>query len=300
MRGAAARAEVAGLQLDICDEGDAVRIIVDAFEGGVGGRVVTPNLDILQQVTHSPWLRELVDGADLSLADGMPLVWASRVAGRRLPGRVAGANLGPRLAYEAMRRGWSVLLVGGSPGVAERAATVLRASVPTGRVGAYFPPYGFDLSEKETKAIFQEVSRWDPCICLVGLGFPRQDALARDLHEQFQSSVFLGVGGAIGLLAGETRRAPSWAQTMGVEWTWRLAQEPRRLAGRYIVRGLPCAAALFGWAARERLRLVGSLIAQHVATRSHKLTSTAAGCRRRTHCEAEFGSNRDEGPQIGP
>lgn len=243
---------VGGFGIHPVREAETIDFVLDALAAGRGGRIVTPNVDILRQAARGGECESVLRSADVVVADGMPLVWASRLAGRPLPERVAGSSFAPRLAIAALASGWRVLLLGGSEGVAESAAARLRAETGSTAIGWHFPPFGFESSESEQERIREAVSEHDPCVCLVGLGFPRQDRLGRELLDTFPRSWFVGAGATIGFIAGETSRAPLWAQRSGVEWVWRLAQEPRRLATRYLLRDVPYGSRLLAQAAKER------------------------------------------------
>src|SRR3954447_14235638 len=242
-----------GVPIDAVTQRQVVNRVFAALDWGQGGAVVTPNLEILRQSREDVELRRLIRGADLVLADGMPLVWASRLAGDRLPERVAGSDLIVPLAQVAARAGRSVFLLGGSPGTADAAAEYLREQAPGLEIaGTLCPPYGFERSEEELAAIRAAVREAKPDIVLVALGAPKQERLMEILREDLPEAWFFGVGIALGFLVGEVKRAPAVLQKSGLEWTHRLVQEPGRLAGRYLRRGLPFAGRLGTWAVAQR------------------------------------------------
>lgn len=239
------RPSLKGIPFDPVTEDGAIARIVDGLGSGTGGRVVTPNVDILRQATVDAALGALVGSADLVLADGMPIVWALRLQGSPVPQRVAGSSLAPRLAAAAADGGVGLFLLGGSkPDTAASAARSLAARFPQLRVGSHFPPFGFERDESERRAIEDALTVFGPCLCLCGLGFPKQDLVAADLLRRFPDYWFLGAGATIDFLAGEFRRAPVWMQRSGLEWVYRLSLEPRRLFGRYIVNDAPFASRL--------------------------------------------------------
>ena len=150
-------------------------------------------------------------------------------------------------ATKSAKRGLSVFLLGGSPGAAEGAAAVLGERYPSLTVaGTYCPPHGFEQDEAELKRIERAVVEANPAIVFVGLGSPKQERLIERLRERLPGAWWLGVGVSFSFLCGQVRRAPRWMQVIGLEWVHRLAQEPRRLARRYLVEGLPFAAWLLG------------------------------------------------------
>jgi N-acetylglucosaminyldiphosphoundecaprenol N-acetyl-beta-D-mannosaminyltransferase len=236
---------VAGLDFDALSEQQVVARIVGDLADGRGGWVVTPNIDICRRLRHDPAARELVSGASLVVADGMPLVWASRLRGDPLPERVAGASLIFTLSAAAAASGKSVYLLGGEPGVPRRAADALIRRYRSLLVaGTCAPPFGFDRRPGEIEAIAAKLAQAKPDIVFVGLGFPKQERLIAALAPGLPAAWFIGCGAAIPFAAGTLPRAPHWMQPLGLEWVHRLISEPRRLFRRYLVDDLPFALRL--------------------------------------------------------
>jgi N-acetylglucosaminyldiphosphoundecaprenol N-acetyl-beta-D-mannosaminyltransferase len=229
--------------------------IVRRQQSGVGGWVVTPNLDILRRATNDREFRRLYNEATIRLADGMPLVWASRLQRTPLPARAAGSDLVFVLAERAARAGASIYLLGGNPGTAERAAHELARRYPGLRIaGLECPPIGFDRDPAEIARIAARLSAASPDIILVALGSPKQEKLIAAVRAAMPSAWFIGVGISFSFVAGDIRRAPVWMRRAGLEWIHRLAQEPRRLAHRYIIDGIPFAFVLLTSAATQGMR----------------------------------------------
>jgi N-acetylglucosaminyldiphosphoundecaprenol N-acetyl-beta-D-mannosaminyltransferase len=237
-------------------EADAVRAIVDAAEGGHGHWTITANLDHLRRYHSEPVAKDLIDEADLVVADGMPLIWASRLAGDPLPERVSGSSMVWSICQIASARGQSVFLLGGDPGVAERAAVIFQRRYPGLEIaGTACPSLGFENDELELGRLQRQIIEAAPNIVFVALGFPKQDLLIRSLRNSLPSASFLGVGISLSYATGDVSRAPGWICGLGLEWAYRLSQEPtRRLARRYLVDGLPFALRLMMSAARHRVR----------------------------------------------
>ncbi len=224
-----------------------------AIEADQGGWVVTINLDILRRIVREPIFAQLVQNATFRVADGMPLVWGSRLKGTPLPERLAGSSLVVPICHEAARRDRSVFLLGGAPGTADRAAEVLQRDVSGLRIaGTHCPPMGFEGISEEREKIVSKLGEANPDIVFVALGSPKQEILIAELRERFPLVWWLGVGISFSFLAGEVRRAPRWVQRLGLEWFHRLVQEPKRLGKRYLVDGLPFAIRLFAQSIRER------------------------------------------------
>lgn len=248
------RVDLMGLEVDRMTAREVVEAVSAELDRGRGGWVITPNLDHLRAFRRSPELRRHFRDANLVVADGMPLVWASRLQRTPLPERVAGSNLIWALSKEAAVEGASVYLVGGSPGTADAAAGVLREAAPGLEVaGAHCPPLGFEEDGTELQRVESAVAAAKPDLVYVGLPLDKQVALIPRLRERLPRAWFLGLGISFSFVCGEVARAPTWMQTMGLEWVHRLTQEPRRLARRYLVEGLPFSLALFAHSLRRRL-----------------------------------------------
>nr|WP_277605685.1 WecB/TagA/CpsF family glycosyltransferase [Glycomyces sp. L485] len=244
-----------GIGIDPVSERQAVERVLAAIEIGCGGQVVTPNVDILAAARRSRELRTIIEDSDLVVADGAPLVWASRVAATPLPERVAGSDLVWSLSEAAATRGLRIALLGGTPdGTArptERAAEILETRYPGLKVvGAWCPPMGFDRDETHWRALVDRFEAAAPDLVYVGLGFPKQEHVIARLRTVAPRAWFLGCGASIDFIAGFRRRAPEWMRRTGTEWLFRLASEPRRLARRYLLDDVP-----------EALRLLASAVA---------------------------------------
>ncbi|WP_233162853.1 WecB/TagA/CpsF family glycosyltransferase [Glycomyces salinus] len=255
----ASRIRIGGIGIDPVSEREAVERVMAALESGRGGQIVTPNVDILAAARRSRAARALVEAAELAVADGAPLVWASKLAGTPLPQRVAGSDLVWSLSEAAAERGLKVALLGGTPDGAarptEHAAEILEARYPGLKaVGAWCPPMGFDRDESQWRALVDRFGAADPDLVYVGLGFPKQEHVIARLRAVAPGAWFLGCGASIDFIAGYRRRAPKWMQRSGTEWLFRLASEPRRLARRYLLTDLPVAVRLLADAAGQRRR----------------------------------------------
>jgi N-acetylglucosaminyldiphosphoundecaprenol N-acetyl-beta-D-mannosaminyltransferase len=216
---------------------EALGLVAGMVEAGRGGAVFTPNVDHVVMAAEDDRLRRAYDAVDLSLADGMPVVWASRLLGSPLPEKVSGSDLVPSLMQLAEARGFRVYLLGGAPGVADLAARRLSHSHP-GLVlaGTLAPRVDMDAPAADRAWITGEVRRAAPDLVLVGLGAPKQEIWIHEVKRALAPAVLLGVGASLDFLAGTARRAPRWMSENGLEWAYRLAREPRRLFRRYLLR----------------------------------------------------------------
>jgi N-acetylglucosaminyldiphosphoundecaprenol N-acetyl-beta-D-mannosaminyltransferase len=255
------RTRLAGLDFDLITHGQLIDHVTAAIRQGRGGTIVTPNIDICRRAGRDPGSRGLVAQASLVVPDGMPLIWAARLAGLPLAERVTGADLIFSLSQAAAANSWRVYLLGGRPGAdgrpgaAELAGRRLAERYPALQVaGTYSPPAVFDAEADDIAELRRALSAAGPALVFVGLGFPKQEQLIARLRGDLAQAWFVGCGAAIPLAAGEASRAPEWMQRLGLEWLHRLVSEPRRLARRYLVDDVPFAVGLLVTSAMRRAR----------------------------------------------
>ncbi|MGA6163474.1 WecB/TagA/CpsF family glycosyltransferase [Amycolatopsis magusensis] len=248
------RVKVGVLHIAPLTEIELVDLVGTAWTRGAGGWIVTANVDISRAAARHPELAELIGEADLVVADGMPLVWAARLAGDHLPERVTGSSLVFSLSAAAAAAGRSLYLLGGEPGVPEAAADALSTRYPALKVaGTHSPAFGFERDPAQRADVVDRVRSANPDLVLVGLGFPKQERLIRELREVHPDAWYVGCGAGIPMAAGEFSRAPEQLQRLGGEWLHRLALEPKRLARRYFVDDAPFALRLLAGAAARRV-----------------------------------------------
>jgi N-acetylglucosaminyldiphosphoundecaprenol N-acetyl-beta-D-mannosaminyltransferase len=201
---------------------------------GQGGSVFTPNVDHVVNVERNPSFRDAYAAASLSLADGQPLIWASRLLGTPLPEKISGSDIVLPLLERAATRRWRVYLLGGGKGAAEKAAVVLTARPGANIVGWDDPRISLEANEGQDEAVVERIRETKPDLLLVALGAPKQELWLHRAGPRLRPTVGIGVGATLDFIAGR-RRAPRWMSRAGVEWLFRLAQEPRRLARRYLL-----------------------------------------------------------------
>jgi N-acetylglucosaminyldiphosphoundecaprenol N-acetyl-beta-D-mannosaminyltransferase len=180
--------------------------------------------------------RQIYDNASLVLADGMPLIWASKFLGTSLKEKISGSDLFPKLCKVAAEKGYRLFFMGGRPGAALKAAEVLRDRYPDIQiVGTYSPPFGFENDREENDKIVRAIKNAKPDILFVGLGAPKQEKWIYKYRNDYQVPMSIGVGVSFEFVSGMVKRAPLWMQRVGLEWFWRLMMEPKRLWKRYLV-----------------------------------------------------------------
>ncbi|MBI3885791.1 MAG: WecB/TagA/CpsF family glycosyltransferase [Opitutae bacterium] len=224
---------ILGVPIDPLTVESAIGRLEQLVDGRAPAYAVTPNVDFLVQARRDTELREILLEADLVLCDGQPLVWASRWLGNPLPERVAGADLVPRFVARAAQRGYRLFLLGAGPEANDAAAARLRAQHPALVIaGNYAPPFR-PLAEMDNGDIARRIRAAQPDVVLVSFGCPKQEKWIARNYRALRVPVCLGVGATIDFLAGRMRRAPRWMRRTGLEWVFRLAQEPGRLGRRY-------------------------------------------------------------------
>ncbi|MBP1466134.1 WecB/TagA/CpsF family glycosyltransferase [Candidatus Chloroploca sp. M-50] len=211
-----------------CDE-----FIAQGRATGRTHQIATVNADFVVNSLQDPELRRILQEADMATADGMPLVWASRLLGGPLPGRVTGADMVPALAHRAAHKGYSVFLLGAGPGIADRAADILQQRNPGLKVAGVLSPPPASVLDMD-QSIVDAIKAARPDILLVAFGNPKQEKWIRMHAPTLHVPICIGVGGTLDMIVGVTRRAPVWMQRAGLEWVYRLAQEPQRLLKRYL------------------------------------------------------------------
>jgi exopolysaccharide biosynthesis WecB/TagA/CpsF family protein len=246
------RVDFAGTNVDQIDLATAMARVERFLLSTRCHQIATVNLDFLSIAAQNPEFRETLNDADLAVADGMPLVWVSRLKGQTIPERVTGNELVAECCQLAADTGRSVFLLGAAEGVGAAAAEKLRERFPGLQIaGVYAPPFG-PMTRRENERIIRMINAAQPSFLFVALGAPRQDLWIAQNRQRLNVPVAMGVGCVLDLLAGNLRRAPQWMQQAGLEWAYRMVQEPRRLWRRYIMDDIPMLGQLVWDALRQR------------------------------------------------
>ena len=219
---------------------DAVTLeeAIDAIDGlvarGFGGTVFTPNVDHIVVAETSERFYNAYDSVDLSVVDGMPVLWASKLLGLPLPEKISGSDLVMPILERSRVKKYRVYFLGADPGVAALAKQKIEEAMPGVEIVGVSSPR-IDVDGDLTDVI-NSVVQTRPNIVLVALGAPKQEIFCHEHRKQLAPAVLVGVGASLDFIAGVKRRAPTWISAAGLEWLFRLVQEPRRLAYRYLVR----------------------------------------------------------------
>lgn len=242
---------IGDLDLHDLDFNEAVEWICQRAAGANSGTVCTPNADYVVRARHDEDFKTAIMSCDLRVPDGMWIIYASRLSRRPLRATVTGRLLVPAIAARAAKVGLSVALFGATDGVAAKAADVLRSHHDGLEVvAALSPPLQFRIGSPEDIGAIQIIKDAKPAVIFVALGAPKQELWIQAHRRDFPESVLIGVGAAFDIIAGRYREAPRWMTRTGFEWAFRLVQEPRRLAKRYLVDD----PWIIWWALKTRIR----------------------------------------------
>jgi N-acetylglucosaminyldiphosphoundecaprenol N-acetyl-beta-D-mannosaminyltransferase len=227
-----ARTEILGCPVDAVTMAQAVARVEAAVTGRDSIQHVAINAAKLVKYQRDEDLRAAIDGSELATADGQVIVWAARLLGRPLPERVTGIDLMHALLDLARGRAFRVYLLGARADVLARAETAISELYPgieiAGRHHGYFGP-------EDEDAVVESIAAATPDLLFVALETPAKEIFLARHRQRLRIPFVMGVGGTFDVLAGERRRAPKWMRSAGLEWLYRLAQDPRRMAGRYVV-----------------------------------------------------------------
>lgn len=254
-----ARVTLYGIDVDAVTVDETLAWVASTIAEGRRGKVVTLNTTGLMLAERQPFFRRFVAEADLVVADGQPLVWLSPLFGHRLPARVAGIDLIERLAEQAARSHHSIYLLGAEQDTVATAAAELQHRHPGLEIAGSHHGFLGDGANEVALAIGNSGA----AILLVGMGSPRQEEFIDTYWDQLGVNIAIGVGGSFEVLANRLVRAPRWMQRLGLEWAFRMLQEPRRLTRRY--------ADTFIWLVRRTAPLTSGL---HRSGRIPASTST--------------------------
>ena len=258
------RIRVAGCPVDVCSMQEAVEELCRRIDSHTRTHVVFVNAAKVVQYHENPVLRDVIERAEVLLADGMPIVWFSRGKEIPLPGRVAGIDLMDHMVAAAAERGYRVFFLGGRVEVVSRMVATFQRRYPQLRVAGYRDGY-FKTSDEEQ--INTQIKESKADILFVGMSTPQKEFWADRNLEKLGVSVCQGVGGAFDVVAGVTQRAPRWMQQTGLEWSYRLLQEPGRMWKRYLFTNVSFLSLALRDFCHRRGVVEGSSVQRHRSTR---------------------------------
>lgn len=213
---------------------EALEKIDSLVETKQGGYVVTPNLDHIVRLEDDLEFQLAYKNAELVLTDGQPLIWISKLLKKPIKEKISGSDLFPKVCELAAEKGYSMFFLGAGEGVADKAACNLQKKYPQLKiVGTYSPELGFEKDERKVVEIWKMIHEAAPDLLIVCLGTPKQEIFLWKNKKQLGQIMAFGFGAAFDFEADRVKRAPKWMQKSGLEWLYRLCQEPKRLFKRY-------------------------------------------------------------------
>jgi N-acetylglucosaminyldiphosphoundecaprenol N-acetyl-beta-D-mannosaminyltransferase len=208
---------------------------------------VVVNVDKIVKAHRDPQLKQIINDCDLVNVDGQPVLWAARLLGKPLKERVAGIDLMQRLITHAAAKGYRLFFLGAREAVVAKVVERTKTQFPNAVIAGWRNGYWTDAEEPE---VARQVAAARPDILFVAISSPKKELFLSRWKSEIQAPFVMGVGGAFDVLAGLVRRAPRWMQRCGLEWLFRLLQEPRRMWKRYLVED----PQFFGILVREKFR----------------------------------------------
>lgn len=212
---------------------DAIEAMIHADKKSY---VVAVNVDVIMKIEQDTLLKELTDKADMVLVDGKPLIWISKIHKKPIKAKISGSDLVPRLCEISAKKGYTMFILGGMDGIAEKAKKRLEKKLPGIKiVGTYAPPFGFEKDEQELAKINNMISEAHPELLITCFGCPKQEKFIYNNIDKYDAKVSVCAGATVDFLAGNVKRAPKWMSEHGLEWFYRFLQEPKRMFKRYFV-----------------------------------------------------------------
>lgn len=216
--------------------GEAIETIEQMIAADKKSYVVAINVDVVIKIEKDPYLKKIIDHADMVLVDGKPLVWISNLYGKPLKAKISGSDMVPVLCEVAAQKGYKIFIIGGKDGMADWAKRNLKEKYPGIEiVGTYAPPIGFEKNERELDKINSMISAKHPDLLIACFGCPKQEKWIYENIKKYDAKVSICAGATVDFLAGKIKRAPRWMSEHGLEWFYRFLQEPRRLFKRYFI-----------------------------------------------------------------
>lgn len=229
------RIELMGCKIDNLTMEQTLERVDSFIRTGKPHQHVVVNVDKLVKAQRDEGLRRIINECDLVNADGMPVVWASRLLGRPLKERVAGVDLFEAIMKRASETGWRVFLLGAREGVVSKVRTDYQVRYPglviAGHRNGYWTP-------EEEVHVVRQITEARPDILFVAISSPRKEQFLGRYQADMRVPFAMGVGGTFDVAAGMVKRAPAWMQRSGLEWFYRFLQEPRRMFRRYFVEDM--------------------------------------------------------------
>lgn len=198
--------------------------------------IVPVNVDIIVKMENDNYLKKIIDEADLTVIDGTPLMWISKILKNPFKEKISGSDLVPLICKIAWKKKYTLFIIGGKEGIAEKAKKNLELQYNGIKIiGTYSPPLGFEKNNSELEKINNMISKVKPDILITCFGCPKQEKFIYENIEKYDAKVSICAGATVDFLAGNVKRAPKWISSIGFEWFYRFTKEPKRLFKRYFI-----------------------------------------------------------------
>jgi N-acetylglucosaminyldiphosphoundecaprenol N-acetyl-beta-D-mannosaminyltransferase len=224
-------------EIDNLTMNEALQEIDNLIRESRSSYVVTPNVDHIVQLEINKELQDAYANASLILTDGKPLLWIAKMYRTPIKEKISGSDLFPLLCKMAAEKKYKMFFLGATEGVAAQAAKKLKHRFPGLQVGGtYAPPFGFEKNEVEISKIESMIKEAEPHILIIGLGCPKQEKFIYHYCKKLGVPISLCLGASFDFEAGKVKRAPKWMANHGLEWLYRITQDPKRMFKRYFVK----------------------------------------------------------------
>ncbi|NMA65497.1 MAG: WecB/TagA/CpsF family glycosyltransferase [Clostridiaceae bacterium] len=217
--------DIHGVKINNLTMEEALDFTMSMLENNSPGRIYTPNSEIIMQAYRDEELKSILNDADILVADGAGVVLASRILNKNLKEKVSGIDLVKRIFKNTKKRPISFFILGGKPGVPEKAAINIYSEYPKAKIVGYHHGY---FKEEQIPEIIENINKSKAEVLLVGLGAPKQEKWIHEHYKQLSCKVIMGVGGTIDVFAGTATLAPEFIRKAGLEWLYRLIKQPSR------------------------------------------------------------------------
>ena len=224
--------KILGIRIDLVDLSKTLQLAENYINLRNPHQIVVVNVAKIVKAQYNNLLKEVINNADLVGADGVPLLWTSKIFKPEIPGRVNGTDLMEALVKLSAQKGYSIFFLGSEEQVIQEVVSIYSKKYPTLRIAGYRNGY---FSPWDEKNIVKCIRKSNADILFVAFGTPKKEIFIKKYKYELKVPVIHGVGGSFDVVAGKTKRAPLWMQKYGLEWFFRILQEPKRMLKRYLV-----------------------------------------------------------------
>lgn len=247
--------QIAGVKIHRVSLKETIRQIENLLRS-CKSQICVTNVYSIVMMQKDGKFKQINNSCSLVVADGMPLIWASKLLGPPIPERITGSDLFYELCKIAVQKQYKFFFLGSTNEVLNNMSIKLKRQFPNLQiVGTYSPPFKKTFSEVENKEIIEKINASSPDILWVGMTAPKQEKWIYYNLDKLNVKVAIGIGAVFDFVAGTVKRAPKWMQKIGLEWLFRLIQEPKRLWKRYLIGN-----TIFIWLVLKEFIRIGLLV----------------------------------------